>query len=268
MKRISPAGWTIAAFGLCACRKPHPCTHEGRACQWAGWFTGEVRRLPQARDLSRVERFGDGAQGRRLIHHLVGPVGVVVLLELVEGMAQMALVPEEGAAEEFVAAGLDPALHDGVHAWHPDAGEDDLDAGVCQELVEERGELRVPISDQVSDGGLGVFQVHDEVSGGLGDPVGGGVRGGAEDPDAASGVLNDGQAVLALVGQGDGFDEVAGQEGVGLGVQEVGPGGGTAVGRGVEALGLEYLPDAGRGDLDAEGGEFAVHPAVAPGWAL
>ncbi|GAA1933556.1 hypothetical protein GCM10009753_78760 [Streptantibioticus ferralitis] len=116
-----------------------------------------------------------------------------------------------------MAAGLDPALHDGVHAWHADAGEHDLDAGGCKDLVEERGELRVPVPDQVRDGGCGVLEVHDEVSCGLAHPWRGGMRRGAEDPDAAGSVFDDRENVLALAGQRDGFDEVAGQEGVGLG---------------------------------------------------
>jgi hypothetical protein len=49
--------------------------------------------------------------------------------------------------------------------------------------------------------------------------------GGAEDSDAAGGVLDGGEDVLALPGAPDGLDEVRGQDGVGLGAQEVGPGG-------------------------------------------
>ncbi|MFF4752226.1 hypothetical protein ACWD5R_39130 [Streptomyces sp. NPDC002514] len=52
---------------------------------------------------------------------------VVVLLELAERAVEVVLVPDQGPVGEFVAAGLDPALHDGVHAWHPGAGEDDLE---------------------------------------------------------------------------------------------------------------------------------------------
>jgi hypothetical protein len=37
---------------------------------------------------------------------------VVDGLELAERVEQVGLVPDEGAVEEFVAAGLHPALHD------------------------------------------------------------------------------------------------------------------------------------------------------------
>lgn len=140
-----------------------------------------------------------------------------------------------------------------------------LDAGGCQDLVEERRELRVPVPDHIFDGGPGVLQVHHQVSCRLAHSLRGGVRRGAEDPDAPGGVLDDREDVLAPAGQGDGLDEVACQGGgVGLGAQEVGPGGGGSGGRGVDALVLEDLPDGIGGDLDAEGGELAVHSAVAP----
>lgn len=91
-------------------------------------------------------RFGDSAQWCRLVHRLVGSVSVVMKLELAEGVARVAFVPDECAVQEFVAAGLDPAFHDGVHTRDSDAGGYRLDAGGCQDLVEERGELRVSVS--------------------------------------------------------------------------------------------------------------------------
>jgi len=39
----------------------------------------------------------------------------------------------------------------------------------------------------------------------------------AEDPDAAAGVLGDGEDVLPRAGQGDRLDEVCGEQRVGLG---------------------------------------------------
>ena len=81
-------------------------------------------------------------------------------------------------------------------------------------------------------------------------------------------VLDDCQDVLALPGQGDGLDEVAGEQRFGLGTQKVGPGRDAALRRGVNALGLEDLPDGGGSHLDTEGGELAVHPPVAPARVL
>jgi hypothetical protein len=60
------------------------------------------------------------------------------------------------------------------------------------------------------------------------------MRRGAEDTDPAGGVFDDGEDVLTLPGQGDRLDEVDGQECLGLAAQEVGPGDGRSLGRGVE----------------------------------
>jgi hypothetical protein len=77
-------------------------------------------------------------------------------------------------------------------------------------------------------------------------------------------VLDDGQDVLAPFVQGDGLDEIGGQQGVGLGAQEVGPRARCPFGRRIEPFLLEGLPDGGGRDLDAKRGELSVDPPVAP----
>lgn len=67
-----------------------------------------------------------------------------------------------------------------------------------------------------------------------------------------------------MLRSGWGFDEVGGQEGVCLAVQEGRPGQVIAVGRGRDAVGLEDLPDGGRCGLDSQDGEFTVDSSVAP----
>lgn len=200
----------------------------------------------------RGERFGDSAQRRSLIDRLMGQVAVVVQLELAQCVAQVVLVPDEGAVQEFVAAGLDPALHEGVHAWHPDAGGTICMPASLRIWSKRAGYFASRSRIRYRTAPLAFCQVHDEVAGGLGDPGRGGVCGRAKDPDAAGGMLDDGEDVPAPAGQGDGLDEIAGQEGLGLGVQEVGPGGGAAVRRGVDAFGSQDLPEGGGGHLHAE----------------
>ena len=138
---------------------------------------------------------GSGRSGARLLQGAVRSVLVVERLELAERVQKVALVPDQGAVEELAPAGLYPALHDGVHAGYPDAGGDDLDARVLEDGVERGRELAVAVPDQVAGLGARVFEVHDEVARGLGDPVRGGVGGRAEDADAAGGVLDDGEDV-------------------------------------------------------------------------
>ena len=99
--------------------------------------------------------------------------------------------------------------------------------------------------------GVGVLQVHGQVPGHLGGPGRGGVGGGAEDADVAGGVLDDGENVESRSGQGAGFEEVGGQQGVGLVAQEAGPGEVVPVGRRSDAVGFEDLPDGGGCDRDS-----------------
>jgi hypothetical protein len=130
----------------------------------------------------------------------------------------------EGAVEEFTAAGLHPSLHDRVHAGYPHAAEDHLDAGVGEDGVEQGGELPVPVPDHEPCPAAGVFEVHGEVLGRLCYPGRGGMRGRAQDPDLPAGVLDHREHVQPRSGQGDGLEEVACQQCVGLGVQEARPG--------------------------------------------
>jgi hypothetical protein len=87
---------------------------------------------------------------------------------------------------------------------------------------------------------------------------------GAEDPDASGGVFDRGQDREVGSGQGAGFEEADGHDRLCLGVQEGCPGGVVAVRGGVDAVLVEDVPDGGGGDLDAEGGQFAVHAPVSP----
>nr|WP_324614350.1 transposase [Streptomyces kebangsaanensis] len=52
-------------------------------------------------------------------------------------MEQMARVPDEGAVQQSVPAGLCPVLCDRVHLRHPNAAGDDLQAGVGQHGVRQ-----------------------------------------------------------------------------------------------------------------------------------
>src|SRR4051812_31370198 len=72
-----------------------------------------------------------------------------------------------------------------VHAWHPYPREYGLDAGVGEDPVEQGGELRVQITDQILDLDSCLVQIHHEIPSGLDHPDRGGMRGGAEDSDPA-----------------------------------------------------------------------------------
>jgi len=60
------------------------------------------------------------------------------------------------------------------------------------------------------------------------------------------------EGVQPRAGQGDRLEEVTGQQGLGLGAQEIGPRGGTALGCRVDPGVVQDLPDGGSGDLYPE----------------
>jgi len=88
--------------------------------------------------------------------------------------------------------------------------------------------------------------------------------GDAEDADAPGRVLDYGQDVrLGAVEQVDG-EEVACQDRLGLGAQELRPGWPGPSRGGAGAAGLEDFPYGRRRDLDSQAGQFPVDPAVTP----
>jgi hypothetical protein len=103
----------------------------------------------QAGDLVWV---GDG-QGQRMQWSGVGDALVrsVLVVEpfvLTQGVEQVVLVPDQGPVQQLASAGLHPALHDRIHAGHPDAAEHDLDSRVLHDGVEQLGEFAVSVPDQ------------------------------------------------------------------------------------------------------------------------
>jgi len=109
---------------------------------------------------------------------------------------------------------------------------------------------------------------HEQVAGLLGQPGSGRVRGHVEDVDAAGGEFDDEERVEAVQGDRVEVEQVAGQDAVGLGVEELRPGGTGSPWRGIDARGVEDGPHGGGADRVAESGEFAVHAAISPGGIL
>src|SRR5438477_13046958 len=68
--------------------------------------------------------------------------------------------------------------------------------------------------------------------------------------------------------QGDGLEEVARNQGPGLGAEETDPGSGDTLGRGVDPGLLQDLPHGGGRDLNPEHEQFAVDAALAPAVVL
>jgi hypothetical protein len=94
------------------------------------------------------------------------------------------------------------------------------------------------------------------------------MSGHAKDADPPGVVLDDRQHVQAGAGQGDGLEEIAGKQRIGLGAEELSPGGGGAFGRRVDPGLTEDLPYGGGGNLDPQYEKFAVDAPVTPGRVL
>jgi hypothetical protein len=76
-------------------------------------------------------------------------------------------------------------------------------------------------------------------------------------------VHDEGQGIQAVECHGVEVQEVCGNDVVGLGGEELTPGGAGALWRGVNSRGMQDLPDRGRGDGVAEAEEFALYASVA-----
>jgi len=100
---------------------------------------------------------------------------------------------------------------------------DDADVGGGEDRVERGGELGVAVPNEELDAAAGVVEVHKQVAGQLGQPGAGGMRGDAEDVHPAGGVLDGEERVQPVQGDGVEVEQVAGQDGVRLGPQELGP---------------------------------------------
>jgi hypothetical protein len=114
---------------------------------------------------------------------------------------------------------------DGVRSGCPDRCLDHFDAGCGEHRVECGGELGVTVADEESELPTGILEIHHEVMGQLGQPAAGGVCGDAEDVDYAGGVFHGEEHIQP--GQPNCFqvEQVAGQDRVSLGCQELRPGG-------------------------------------------
>src|SRR5215469_9730361 len=192
----------------------------------------------------------------------------MVILVITQDLLQMALVPDKGAVQELTAASPDPAFGNRVHTGRPHVAEHGADPSIGEDRVERGGEVRATVADHELHPLCLFAEVHDQVAGLLGGPLPGWVQRDAEDADAPRRVPDyDEDVGLGAVEQVN-AEEVAGQDRLGLGAQELGPGRPGPPRRGVDAVGPEDLPYGRRRDLDSQAGQLAVDPAVSPAGVL
>jgi hypothetical protein len=172
----------------------------------------------------------------------------------------MSLVPDKGAIQELSPASPDPSFGDRVHTRCADVAEHGLDAGIGEDHVECGGKVRAAVADHELDLTPLVAEVHEEVAGLLGGPFPGGIQGDAEDADPPGRVLDYSQDVgLGAVEQVD-REEIAGQDRLGLGAQELWPGRPGLSPGGIDAAGLRISQTVDVATL-------TPRPAISP-WIL
>jgi len=178
------------------------------------------------------------------------------------------LVDAQEAVEEFAADWPDEALGDRSCPWCPNRRLDDPDVDGGEDRVEGGGELGVAVADEEPETTPGVVEIHGEVAGLLGQPGTGGMGGDTQDVYPPGGVLDDEERVQTAQGEGVEVEQVACEDRVRLGPQELRPGRSGSPRRRVDAGGVQDVPDGGGADLVAEAGEFAVDASISPGGVL
>ena len=168
------------------------------------------------------------------------------------------------AVEEFAADRPDEAFGDRIRPRCPHRRLDDPDVDGGEDGVEGGGELAVAVADEEPEAAVGVVEVYQQIAGVLGEPGAGRVGGDAEDVHPTAGVLDDEERVQPVLGDRVDVEQVAGEDRLGLRSEELRPGRSGPPRRGVDAGGVQDLPDGGGADLVAEAGEFAVDASVPP----
>jgi hypothetical protein len=138
---------------------------------------------------------GQRAERRGLVQGAVRPVGVVEVLVLAQHGYQVVLVPDQRPVQQLASAAADPPLDDRIHPRRLNGGADNPDASGLEDFIECGGELASRSCSTNFTPRPRILQVHQEVPGLLDDPRPERVLRGAEDPDPARAMLDDGKDI-------------------------------------------------------------------------
>ncbi len=167
---------------------------------------------------------GDGRSWRLEPDAAVGPSRVVVLDVDVRHVVELVMGEDQQVIETLGSHGLHPAFGKCIRPRCPHWRANGLDPFGPENLVKGSGELGVTVSDQESDGALGLLEIPGEFPGHLGHPLAVRSRRDAEEVYDTTLDLDDEQGVVALSIHRVNVEEVGGQYAVGLGSEEVRPG--------------------------------------------
>jgi hypothetical protein len=156
----------------------------------------------------------------------------------------------------------------GIRVRSPDRRADDPDPLRANDRVERPAELRVMVSDEEPDGAGASIEPESQVARLLGDPGRVGVRGRGAHVDPPAAELDEHEDVERPEPGGLHAEEVAGDDALCLGPQELGPGWAGAPRDGTEPSDPKQGADRRRAGSDAELPELALHPDTTPARVL
>nr|WP_235030477.1 hypothetical protein [Nonomuraea solani] len=109
-------------------------------------------------------RGGKRSERSCLMESPMWPVFVIEGFELAQRVQKVVLVPDQHPVQQLAPAGLDPSLHDRIHARYPGSALKDAESSIDQHGIEGRGELGVSVPYQEPGGAAGLLKVHNEVA--------------------------------------------------------------------------------------------------------
>jgi hypothetical protein len=124
--------------------------------------------------------------GRVLIETLMRPVVVEMIHVPVKDSAGVSLVVDRQFVGAFVADAANEPFCEAVCLRRPGRDLDDVDAFGGEDRIEFIGELGVPVTDQETERGNPLAEVHQEIPGGLDGPGCSRMSSDAEDVDSSS----------------------------------------------------------------------------------
>lgn len=102
---------------------------------------------------------------------LMAAARVVVVHVAVQDAMEMPGAGDEDPVGQVTSNRVDPAFGEGVHSWRLRCGEHRVDTDGREYRSEGRGELRITITDQVSEPVSGILEIGREIVGQLNRPL-------------------------------------------------------------------------------------------------
>src|ERR1035437_2357090 len=170
--------------------------------------------------------------------------------------------------ETLLADGADESFGVRVSTRRTHRRADALDADRGEDFVEAGGELGVAVADEESEVPTGILQVRGEIAGHLCDPWAVRVGGGSEDVHDGALHFDDEQHVVAPQKDRVDVEEVGGDNALGLGGEELGPGWALSPGCRWESVASQDPSHARLRHTDAELPQFSDDAEVAPAGVL